>query len=86
MWHSISVLKSPIRVVLVDAYGDGTIWFSFEDVQHRPATLCIDGRARESAPVAKDVVNYMGENTQPGVKAVAKAVTVGIIEGQKVLK
>lgn len=39
--------------------------------------------AGESAPVAKDVVNYMGENVQPGVKAVAKAVTEGVIEAQK---
>jgi hypothetical protein len=39
--------------------------------------------AGESAPVAKDVVNYMGENIQPGVKAVAKAVTEGVIEAQK---
>ena len=37
--------------------------------------------AGESAPVAKDVVNYMGENIQPGVKAIAKAVTEGIKEG-----
>jgi hypothetical protein len=37
--------------------------------------------AGESAPVAKDIVNYMGENTQPGVKAVTKAVTEGIKEG-----
>jgi hypothetical protein len=37
----------------------------------------------ESAPVAKDVVNYMGENIQPGVKSIAKAVTEGIIEGRK---
>jgi hypothetical protein len=43
--------------------------------------------AGEAAPVAKDVVNYMGENTQPGVQAVAKAaakgVSEGIIEAQK---
>jgi hypothetical protein len=37
--------------------------------------------AGESAPVTKDVVNYMGENTQPGVKAFTKAVTEGIKEG-----
>lgn len=37
--------------------------------------------AGESAPVAKDVVNYMGENIQPGVKSIAKAVTEGIKEG-----
>ena len=37
--------------------------------------------AGESAPVAKDVVNYMGENTQPGVKAFTKAFTQGIKEG-----
>lgn len=39
--------------------------------------------ARESAPVAKDIVNYMGENLQPGIKAVAQAVTEGITEAQK---
>jgi len=39
--------------------------------------------AGESAPVAKDVVNYLGENVKPGVKAVAKAVTEGIMEGQQ---
>jgi hypothetical protein len=39
--------------------------------------------ASESAPVAKDVANYLGENTQPGVKSVAKAITEGIIEAQK---
>jgi hypothetical protein len=37
--------------------------------------------AGESAPVAKDVVNYMGENIQTGVKAIATAVTEGIKEG-----
>ena len=37
--------------------------------------------AGETAPVAKDVVNYMGENTQPGVKAIARAVGQGIKEG-----
>ena len=37
--------------------------------------------AGESAPVAKDVVNYMGENIQPGVKSIAKAVAEGIKEG-----
>jgi hypothetical protein len=33
--------------------------------------------------VAKDAVNYLGENIQPGVKAVAKAVTEGIQQGLK---
>ncbi|QDT72445.1 hypothetical protein I41_16230 [Lacipirellula limnantheis] len=37
----------------------------------------------ESAPVAKDVVNYMGENTQPGLKAMGKAVAEGVMEAQK---
>jgi hypothetical protein len=37
----------------------------------------------EAAPVAKDAANYMGEGIQPGVKAVAKAVTEGIMEAQK---
>ena len=39
--------------------------------------------AGESAPVAKDVINYMGENIQPGVKAVTKAMAEGVIEAQK---
>jgi hypothetical protein len=39
--------------------------------------------AGESAPVAKDVVNYMGENVQPGVKAVTKAATEGILEARR---
>jgi hypothetical protein len=37
----------------------------------------------ESAPVAKDVANYMGENTQPGVKAAAKAAAEGFFEAQQ---
>ncbi len=37
--------------------------------------------AGESAPVAKDVVNYMGENIEPGIKSIAKAVADGIKEG-----
>jgi hypothetical protein len=38
--------------------------------------------AGEAAPVMKDAANYMGEGVQPGVKAVAKAITEGIIEAQ----
>lgn len=37
--------------------------------------------AGESAPVTKDVANYMGEGITPGVKAVTKAVVEGIAEG-----
>ena len=36
----------------------------------------------EAAPVAKDAVNYMGTNTQPGVSAVASAVTDGVLNAQ----
>ncbi|MBI3462303.1 MAG: hypothetical protein HY000_04475 [Planctomycetes bacterium] len=39
--------------------------------------------AGEAAPVAKDAANYMAEGIQPGVKAVAKAITEGVIEAQK---
>ena len=39
--------------------------------------------AAETAPVAKDTINYVGEHMQPGVKAVAKAVSEGVVEGQK---
>lgn len=38
--------------------------------------------AEEASPVVKDTANYLGENTQPGVKAVAKAVAEGILEAQ----
>ena len=34
------------------------------------------------SPVAKDVFNYMGENVQPGIKAVTKAAAEGVIEAQ----
>jgi hypothetical protein len=39
--------------------------------------------AGESAPVAKDVVNYMGENIQPAVKSVVQAAAEGIYEAQR---
>jgi len=39
--------------------------------------------AAEAAPVARVAVNYMGENTQPGVKAVAKAITEGVLEARE---
>ena len=39
--------------------------------------------AAEAAPVVKDAANYLGEGTQPGVKAVAKAAAEGVIEAQK---
>jgi len=42
--------------------------------------------AAETAPVAKDAVNYMAEETQEGVKTVARAITEGIREGQEAPK
>ena len=38
--------------------------------------------AGESAPVAGDVVNYMGEKIQPGVRSVARSVSEGIYEAR----
>jgi hypothetical protein len=38
--------------------------------------------AAETAPVAKDAVNYMAQETQEGVKTAARAVAQGIREGQ----
>ena len=38
--------------------------------------------ASEAAPVAKDTVNYMAEETQQGVRTVARAVAEGIQEAQ----
>ncbi len=37
----------------------------------------------EQAPVAKDAINYLAEETKDGVKTVAKAVAEGIQEAQK---
>ena len=39
--------------------------------------------AGETAPVAKDTINYLGEGTQPGVKAFSKAVSDGIRDSQQ---
>lgn len=38
--------------------------------------------AGASAPMAKNVVNYVGVNTEPRVKAVASAIAQGVREGQ----
>jgi hypothetical protein len=38
--------------------------------------------AAETAPVATDTINAIGQGAQPGIKAVAKAVTEGIVEAQ----
>jgi hypothetical protein len=40
----VLTLCAPLRVVLADAYGDGTVWFCVEDSAGRRATVCIDGR------------------------------------------
>jgi hypothetical protein len=44
MLSPVSALGDSARVVLADAYSDGTVWFAFEDGEGRRATVCIDGR------------------------------------------
>jgi hypothetical protein len=44
MLSPISTLGRSARVVLADAYGDGMVWFAFEDAEGRYSTVCIDGR------------------------------------------
>ena len=39
--------------------------------------------AAESAPVAKDTVNYMADGTKDAVKTVARAAAEGIQEGKR---
>ena len=39
--------------------------------------------AAESAPVAKDTVNYMAEGTKDAVKTIARAAAEGVKEAQK---
>jgi hypothetical protein len=39
--------------------------------------------ASETAPVAKDTFNYVAQEAQPGVRALGKSITEGIVEGQK---
>jgi hypothetical protein len=38
--------------------------------------------ASETAPVAKDTFNYVAEEAQPGLRAIGKSITEGIVEGQ----
>jgi len=38
--------------------------------------------ASESAPVAKDTINYLGEETQPGVRSFTRAITEGVLEAK----
>lgn len=51
--------------------GFGILWFAYQGAINRFV-------AEENAPVAKDVLNYMGEHTQPGVRAFSRAVADGI--------
>lgn len=44
MWAPLSTLNYSRRVAFADAYGDGTVTFTFEDSEGRRATVCIDGR------------------------------------------
>jgi hypothetical protein len=39
--------------------------------------------AGEAAPVAKDTFNYVAEESRPGVRAISKSITEGIVEGRK---
>jgi hypothetical protein len=48
MRSPVSTLGESARIVLADAYGDGTVWFDFEDAEGRHATVCIDGRPGSS--------------------------------------
>jgi hypothetical protein len=44
MLSPVSALGNSVRVQLVDAYGDGTVWFILTDSEGRRAHACIDGR------------------------------------------
>jgi hypothetical protein len=39
--------------------------------------------AGETAPVAKDTFNYVAEGAQPGLRAIGKSITEGVVEGRK---
>ena len=39
--------------------------------------------AGETAPVAKDTFNYVAEEAQPGLRAIGKSITEGVVEGLK---
>ena len=45
---SVAALDDSAKVVLVDSYGDGTIWSSIEDEAGRRATISCDGREDRS--------------------------------------
>ena len=44
MLSPVSTLGDSARVVLADAYSDGTVGFAFEDAEGGYAVVCIDGR------------------------------------------
>src|SRR5438874_7255722 len=44
VWVPVSALGPSPKVVLVDRYSDGTIWWVMEDADEKRAVVCIDGR------------------------------------------
>jgi hypothetical protein len=44
MKSPVSALGASARVILADAYRDGTVWFAFKEAEGHYATVCIDGR------------------------------------------
>jgi hypothetical protein len=60
----ISALSDSAQVVLADAYGDGTVWFAFEDAEGRWAHVCIDGR--QGSPTRYRLFDLARHPKKPG--------------------
>jgi len=63
MLPPISTLGSSVRVTLVDAYGDGTVWFCFKNSAGDLTTVCIDGR--EGSPTKHRLFDQARHPSQP---------------------
>jgi hypothetical protein len=60
----VSALDDSARVVLADAYGDGTVWFRLQDSDGRYASVCIDGR--QGSPIRYRLFDLARHPKKPG--------------------
>src|SRR5262245_4247509 len=63
---AVSELGPSPKVVLVDRYGDGTVWWVMEDSNQRRAVVCIDGR--KGSPTQFRLIEGVRHPKKPGGK------------------
>lgn len=60
----ISELGPSAKVVFVDRYSDGTLWWVMEDAEGRRATVCLDGRT--GSPMRFRLIEGTRHSKHPG--------------------